>query len=209
MSAVVDFGKDVVDAITGETGAEAAVEAAEIQAAAGTEALAEQRAAAERAQAFFDPLQGVAQRGIEGAGFLADPQAQFEFLQSNPLFKLALENADRQTLQGAAAGGRVSAGDTLEQLSKNVLLSAQPLIGQQREDITNLLNLSQGLATSRANIETGQGANVANLLTDIGAARAGGEIGAAQARQQGVSNILSLISPGAKGAQAVATGGIA
>ena len=133
----------------------------------------------------------VGQQGIEQAGFLTDPQAQFDFLQSNPLFNLALDNANQATLAGAAAGGRVGAGDTLKDLTNNALLSAQPLIDRQSQNINNLLNLSTGIAGSQANIETGLGATTGGLLTDIGSVRSAGEIGAANALGSGARNLLN------------------
>lgn len=179
--------------LTGKDAAKAAERGAETQAEAGLVAIEEQRAAAGRAQEFLSPFAGAAERGVEASQFLADPQAQFDFLQENPLFNLALENANQSTLQQASAGGRLSFGDTLQQLSNNVLLSASPLIDRQRQDVTNLLNLGTGIATSQANIETGLGANVGNLTTDIGAVRAGGRVGAANARASGTQNLLNLL----------------
>ena len=136
VSGVTDFVGDVVGGITGSTqAAEAGQEAAQTQAAAGREAIVAQQEAAQRGQAFFEPFSGASERGIEASSFLADPQAQFDFLQSNPLFKLALENANEQTQQRASAGRRLSFGDTLQQFSNNVLLSASPLIDRQRQDV--------------------------------------------------------------------------
>lgn len=178
--------------LTGKTAANAAVQGGQIQAASAREAIEATEAASQRAQEFFTPFDSLVQRGIEGASFLADPQAQFNFLQENPLFQAALDNANRQTQQSAAARGRLSAGDTLQQLSENVLLSAQPLISQQRQDVGNLLNLATGLTQTRGNIEIGQGSNVGNLLTDAGAAQAAGLVGGANARTQGAQNLLNL-----------------
>jgi hypothetical protein len=186
------FVEEQIDALTGKTAAEASVEAAQIQAGAGQSAIEKQEEAAQRAQAFFDPFSGVAERGVEASSFLADPQAQFDFLKNNPLFQLALDNANRQTKQMAAAGGRLSAGDTLQQLSNNVLLSSSPLIDRQRQDINQLLNLGTGVAGARANIETGRGTNISNLLTDIGNVQAGGLVGGANAQTQGTQNLLDL-----------------
>lgn len=77
------------------------------------------------------------------------------------------------------------------------MLSAQPLIGQQRQDINNLLNLGTGLAQTQANVAIGQGTNVGNLLTDIGASQAAGLVGGANARTQGAQNLLNLGLQGA------------
>lgn len=176
----------------GDEAAKASRRAANQQAQAGEAAIVAQREAAQRAQGFFQPFQGAAERGIEASSFLANPQAQFDFLQSNPLFNLSLENANRQTQQAAASRGRLNAGDTLQQLSNNVLLASTPLIDRQRQDVNNLLNLGTGVATSQANIETGQAANIADLTTGIGAAQAAGTVGAANARTAGTQQLLDI-----------------
>jgi len=147
------------------------------------------------AQGFFQPFANIAQQAVDQAGFLTDPQAQFDFLQNNPLFELALENANQQTNRAAAAQGRLSSGDTLQQLSNNVLLSSQPLIDRQAASIGDLLNLGQGIATSQANTAIGQGTNIANLLTgrgDIAAAGAAARNANQQETTQGLISLASL-----------------
>lgn len=156
--------------LTGRTAADAAREAGDVQANYGREA-----------SALLDPFKGIGEQGLEQASFLTDPQAQFDYLRSNPLFRLGLQNANDQTMQSAAARGRLSSGDTLQQLSNNALLVGAPLIQQQKGSIGDLLNY--GLNTAGA-----QG----NLLTGQGAALAGGLIGQANARGQGSQNVLDL-----------------
>lgn len=168
----------------------AAGRAADAQQASGDAAIDEQRRASAEGLGFLEPFSALGQRGIELSGFLGDPNAQFDFLQNHPLFNLALDNANQSTLSSSAAGGRLASGDTLQQLSNNVLLSASPLIDRQRQDIGNLLNIGTGIAQSQANTAIGTGSNVSNLLTDVGAARAGGIIGQNNANQQGLSGIL-------------------
>ena len=180
------------DPFFGGAAAAASKEAGAVQARAGREALEFERQGREQAQTFFEPFAGAGARGVEASNFLADPQAQFDFLQSNPLFNLALENANTQTNQRAASRGRLSAGDTLQSLSNNVLLSAQPLIDRQRQDATNLLQFGGDIAGSQANISIGEAANLGNLRTDIGAANAAGLVGAANARGQGADNALKV-----------------
>ena len=179
---LVDEGlRGIDDKILGGDAADAAREAADIQATAAGEA-----------KALFDPFTQLGTSGIEQAGFLTDPQAQFDFLQSNPLFQLGLENLNQQTQRSAKASGRVGATDTNQQLINNALLAASPLIQQQRGGIQDLLNL--GLSTAGS-----QG----NLLTDQAAATAGGIVGAANAEQAGIGNLLqigSLLAGGFGGA---------
>lgn len=177
-----------------KTQSDSSLLAAQIQADSATEAIQAQKEAAARAQEFFTPFAGVAERGIGLSSFLGNPQEQFDFLQSNPLFQASLDNANRITNQSAAASGRLNAGDTLTNLSQNVLLSAQPLIDRQRQDIAGLLNLGTGLAGSQANIETGLGAGTSGLLTDSASAQSAGIIGSANAQSAGMIDQAKIIN---------------
>lgn len=131
-------------------------------------AIEESQRAGSEAQQFLTPFGDLGLEGVDQAGFLTDPNKQFEFLQNNPLFKLSLENANRNTNASAAAGGRLSAGDTLERLSNNVLLSASPLIDRQTENINNLLNFGSGIARAQANTALGVGSDVSGLIQNRG-----------------------------------------
>lgn len=186
------FVSDIVDSVTGASAADASLEAAGIQGRATEGGIVETRRARDQGLGFLQPFQGVGQQGIDQASFLTDPTAQFDFLQSNPLFQAALENANTQTQQQAASRGRSSAGDTLQQLSKNVLLSASPLIQQQKSSILDLLGIGTGVAGAQANIATGAGANITDLITSGGAAEAAGVVGAANARGAGAKNLLNI-----------------
>lgn len=183
----------LVDDVTGtEAAADAARGASAAQVQAGREAIQAQRAAAERGQEFLAPFGGVGQQALGQLGVLTDPQQQMQFLQSNPLFQMALDNANRQTQQQAAASGRLSAGDTLQQLSNNVLLSAQPLLQNQQRNVAGLLDFGRGLATTQANVELGQGSQIGNLLTQIGNAQAAGIVGAENPQQQFTQGLMNI-----------------
>lgn len=170
--------------LTGKTAVTAATKAADVQVGAGREA-----------SALLDPFKAIGQQGLQQASFLTDPNQQFQYLQDNPLFQSAIQAGDRNVdrlMQSAAARGRLSAGDTAEQLQtvgqQNILSNALPFIQNQQQGIGNLLNY--GLTTA---------GNQGNLLTGQGAAAAGGIIGAANARGQKAKNIFDL---GMQGAQA-------
>lgn len=183
--------RDPLD-LFGGRGERAADAAAGEQETAALAAIAEERRGRAAGQEFLEPFGGVGARAVEQSSFLANPQEQFDFLQGNPLFDLALENANRQTSQAQASKGRFSAGDTLTALSNNVLLSAQPLIDRQRQDIGNLLNLGSGVAQTQANVAIGEGTNVGGLLTDIGNVKSSGIIAGQQAKQQGADRAIGL-----------------
>jgi len=160
--------------LTGSGVASASTAAGDLQAQAALDA-------AEK----FEPFRELGLTGIDQASFLTDPQAQFDFLQNNPLFQQALTSANTQTQNLAAARGRLSAGDTLQQLSDNVLLSASPLIQGQKQSIADLLNIGSGTAAAQG-----------GLITDAAGAEAAGKVGAATAEQQGASNIFGTALTG-------------
>ncbi len=188
MSFVSDFWKD----LTGRTARDASERAGEIQSNAASEQSAALGSAGQQAAGLFNPYQQVGQQGLAQAGFLGDSQTQFDWLQNNPLFKLALENANRATLAKAAAGSRLSAGDTLERLSNNVLLEAAPYIDRKRQDIFGQLNFGQGIAGQQASILNNTALNQANLLTGGAAAEAAGTVGAANAMGAGANNLFGI-----------------
>ncbi len=188
MSFISDFWKD----ITGRTARDASERAGEIQSNAASEQAAALGSAGQQTAGLLDPYQQIGQQGLAQAGFIGDSQAQFDWLQNNPLFQLALENANRTTQASSAAKGRLSAGDTLAQLSNNVLLSSSPLIDRQRQDIFGQLNFGQGIAGQQAGIMQNTALNQANLLTGGAAAEAAGTVGAANAMGAGSNNLFGI-----------------
>lgn len=178
--------------LSGAVGADAAGDAADAQIEGIETAIEATERATATADAFLAPLAGNNSFGAEGrarTSFLFDPQEQVDFLQSNPLYQLALENANRATLQSGAARGRLSSGDTLQDLSNNVLLQATPLIDRQSQNIASALDFDRAVATTRGNLAIGQGSQVSNLLQNIGNAEAAGEIGQANAIIGGIQGI--------------------
>ena len=186
---VVEIGSlGLIDDITGTEKAQkqasrAQAAATQAQTQAGEKAIAEQRRASAEGQSFLAPFTGVGQQGLAQASFLTDPQQQFDFLQSNPLFQNMLDNANRATLANQAARGKLGSGSTLERLSENSMLAAMPLIADQKQSIAGLLDFGRGLATAQGNVAIGQGSNVSNLLTQIGNAQSAGLVGGFNTRE--------------------------
>ena len=176
----------------GDDPAKASRQAAAVQQQAANQAANQVQTAGQQAGELFNPFATVAQQGIDQSGFLTDPNAQFEFLQNNPLFQMGLDNANRVTQQSSAAQGRLSSGDTLQQLNNNALLTATPLIDRQRQDILGLLNLGTGVAGQQANILQNTALNAGNLRTGGAAAQAGGIVGASNAQQDQLGNIINV-----------------
>lgn len=160
------------------TGQEAGIRSAR----AATESGELQQQAAGNASELLSPFQQLGQQGLDQSQFLTDPNAQFDFLQGNPLFQMGLDNANEQTNKMAASRGRLSSGDTLQQLGQNSLLAAAPLIQGQKNSIGNLLNFGMNTA-----------ANQGNLLTGGAASQAAGLVGSANARNQGDANFSNMV----------------
>lgn len=179
--------------------AKAAKNAAKQQAQSGADAIEFQKQQAERGLEYLNQYQPLIDRGLAASDFLANPQAQFDYLQNNPLYQLALDEANAQTRASGAATGRLGAGDTRSEFARNVLLQAVPLLDRQRQDIGNILNIGTGINTSRANTLQGLAAGVSPIITDIGASNAAGTIGAANARAQGLQNLFGLFGQFAGG----------
>jgi hypothetical protein len=186
------FVRKVTDGITGETAADAALNAANIQAQAGREGIEFQRESRDLARADLAPFTQFGQEGLDRSNLLFDQNAQFDFLQGNPLFQQALEQNNQNTLNQASARGRTTAGDTGQQLSENFLLSGMPLLQNQQQNILSALNIGQNSAAGQGSAALSTGNSISDLITGIGASQAAGQIGAANAQQQGINNLLSI-----------------
>lgn len=200
--------QDIFDNITGRSQQRAVERGTAAQQEAIDRAIARQEEAAALGLEFLSPFGAVGELGLEQAGFLVDPEAQFDFLEQNPLFQFSLDRLDEGTLAGAAARGRLSAGDTLAQLSQNTLLAAQPLIGQQSANIGNLLNLGTGVAQSQANTALGLGSNISNLLQNQGNVQAAGGIAATNAGNPFTQLLSGGVTGGILGSQGLLGPGI-
>ena len=186
------FVGDFIDNITGKSAADAAENSARLQAQSAAAALAELRRGKEEGQGYLAPFEVLGQQGLNNRNILTDPAAQYAFLQNNPLFKLALENANIETNKFAAARGRLSAGDTLQKLSKNVLSESLPFLMNQQNNVSRLLGFGTDLATNQANTALGVGSQAGSIQQDIGNSLAAGQIGAANAQSQGTENLFNL-----------------
>lgn len=164
------------------------------QLTASEQAIAETQRATAEAQGFLSPFGDIGISGVEQAGFLTDPNAQFDFLQNNPLFQLQLDNLNQQTGRSSASRGRLSAGDTFQEITNNALLASQPLIESHKQSIGDILNLGTGVARAQANTSLGLGSDVSNLIQNRGNILAGGIAGRNQIQAQTTANQNQLAS---------------
>ena len=196
----------VDDRILGGDAADAAREGARVQAQAADRAIDLQRETRDLARDDLQPFRNFGADQINSLNELLTPEGQADYLQNNPLATLALDNANQATLNSAAARGKLGSGSTLQSLTDNFLLTSLPLLQNQQNQLFNAVNLGQSSAAGQANTSLQTGNSLSNLITGQANALASGTIGAANARQQGINNLLSL---GGSLGSAALTGGIA
>jgi hypothetical protein len=170
--------------------ADAASEAAGIQAGAAGEGIAEQRRQFDALRSLLQPYteaglpalqQQQALLGLQGP---EAEQAAIERIRGGETFQALAQQGEEALLQRASATGGLRGGNiqgALAQFRPQLLSS---LIEQQYGRLGGLTTLGQRSAAGvgAAGMETGS--NVSNLLAQQGAARAGGELGQARAYGQ-------------------------
>lgn len=179
-----------------KNGADAAKDAANIQAQAGSEAIAAGKEASAIARADQQPFTQFGASNIPALQALLTPDGQQSFLQNSPIFQAALKNANTATVGNAAVRGRLNSGDTQARLAQNYTATALPFLQQQQSSLFNALQLGQAAASGQAANTLQTGANAQNLITDIGAARGAGLVGRANAINQGINGLTSLATFG-------------
>ena len=169
----------------------------------------------------FDDVQG----DISGVrGLVTDPNQQASFVQNNPFFTALADDAQRRIFGSQAARGKLGSGGTAEALQNSLLLLGNDLLGQniqqrqgliqsglglnqQRQNLTSLganaasrqAGISENLGINTANTISGNARNIADLKLQGAGAQASGLVGAAQARQQGIENMIKIGSEITKG----------
>jgi hypothetical protein len=205
-----------VDNLSGKTAARAATKGAGIQAGALEESKGIIQDGSDAAKGIlvdqfgnatqpYDQFQGVTNQALGMSDILFDPQAQASYLQNNPIYQNALQQAQDSTNASSAARGRIGAGDTIQRLADNTLTTALPFLQNQQNLVSdgvqrglgiagNLSQLNSNQTSALANLELGNATNIANLVQGIGAVQAGGVTGAANARTAGASGIFNAVA---------------
>lgn len=185
-------------AIVGSAVVGGALQAKAASKAAGAQTAAANTAAGvqERARlAFEERTEPFREVGLAGAeqltSFLQDPTQQLA--EINPVVDFLRNQGFEQIQESAAAGGRLGAGGTLQDLTQfNTQLASTVAPQLQNQRFNQLFNVA-GLG---ANVAAGQGtaglqtaSNIGNLQTQAGQAQAGGIIGQSNALTGAIQNI--------------------
>ena len=171
-------GTGIASSFFGLSGAQAASQGAQDQAAADLLALNVIRNN-------LSPFVNLGGDAAQQAQSLIDPNAQVDFLANNPVFQNLGERQVRETLASAASRGKLGAGGTAADIQSGLINLGNQLINQQFNRLNPLISMGQASAAR-------QGAGSVNLLTGIGNAQAAGLIGAQNSLSQGSANAVQL-----------------
>jgi hypothetical protein len=199
MSFVGDFLGEMTGGITGAKQAgEAGERAGELQAEAAAEGIAETRRQFDALIELMSPYVTAgtgaisAQQGLMGLG---GPEAQaqaIQALQAGPEFQALTQTGEEALLQRASATGGLRGGNTEAALAQFRPQMLSQLINQKLSQYGGLSQLGQAAAAGQASAGLQTGGQVAGLLGQAGAARAGGAISKGGVVGQTFQNTLDI-----------------
>lgn len=123
---------------------------------------------------------------------LLGPEAQQEAIagiEGSPQFSSLIRSGEEAILQNASATGGLRGGNVQRALSQYRPEVLSQLIESQFNKLGTITNLGQASAAGQANAAQTTGSNVANLLSQIGQAQAGGALAQGQAYSDVASSI--------------------
>lgn len=180
---------------SGNQQSKAARAAARAQEASGKLSIEEARAAREQSRADLQPFTKFGGGVLPQLQSLLTPEGQAAYVgENNPLFQASLASLNKQTSQQSVIRGRTGAGDTKQDYLQNWQAAAMPYLQNQQNTLLNAAGLGQASAAGQASQSMIAGQNIGNTLTDIGAARAAGIVGEANARAGMVKDIVGGIT---------------
>jgi hypothetical protein len=202
---VLGGATDIVSDITGATAAgEAAERAAAVQAEAAEKGIAEQRRQFDLTQQLLSPFvqagtggEGVtgsveAQQALLGLRGPEAQQAAVDQLQGSPIFQALAGQGEEAILQQASATGGLRGGNVQGALAQFRPGMLNQLIQSRLQNLGGLTQVGQASAAGVGAAGQRTGENVARLLEQQGAARAGGIMGQGGVQQQAFQNLLGI-----------------
>ena len=209
MSFVGDFLGNTIGGITGaKQQGQAAERAANIQAGASDQAIAEQRRQFDTLINLMSPYvtsgnQAIGQQGaLIGLGGQQAQQDAISQLEQSPMFTSLLRQGENAMLQNASATGGLRGGNT-----QSALMQFRPdllaqVINDQYSKLGGLTQIGQASAAGQASAGMQNASNIGALLADRGAALAGGQLAKGSVARNTFGDVLGLLNVGAKAASA-------
>lgn len=171
-----------------------AAKAAQGQELAATQAqIAYQEGAEKRATERLQPFVNLGTSNIQGLQGLLTPQGQMSYLQSNPMFQAAIQNAADQTKAAGASAGKFNSGGLVNQLFQNYLGQGEQFIGNQFNRLTNTVGMGQASAAGQAANSLNAANNITGILGNQGDIRAAGTMAGQNIQNQALGGGLSFL----------------
>lgn len=141
----------------------------------------------------LNPYMSYGQQSLDQLSAFQDPQAQFDWLQNNPLFQMGLDNANDVTSKMGAATGRLSAGDTLMQLNNNALLTASPLIQGHVNNLNQGANMGFNGVANLMNGNNALAGGISNNLMGMGGFQSEGTLAGGRAQANVTNSTINAL----------------
>jgi hypothetical protein len=176
----------------------AAKKAGRLQADASALGVAETRAAREEMRKLLEPYTAAGTPALQqqmAALGLSGPEAQAEYVaqqEQSPIFQALARQGEEAMLQQASATGGLRGGNIQGALAQFRPSLLNQFLNQQYERLGGLTQLGQQSAAGVGASGLTSATNIAELLGQGGAARAGATLGSAQAFGQGLSDIATI-----------------
>jgi len=160
--------------------------AAATQSASAQQGIDEQRRQFDEVQKLLEPFVtgGTTafgkQMALVGVGGEAAQRAALQAIEQGPEFTALARQGENAILQQASATGGLRGGNVQGALAQFRPQILSGLIEQQYGRLGGLAQMGQNAATNQATFGQATGQNVSNLLSQQGAAQAGGTLAAAQ-----------------------------
>ena len=177
------------DPFFGGAQSHASLEGSKIQAQLSNEAIDLQRLALDRIRGDLSPFVRLGEVGAPLlAGAIDDPSRVLD----NPFFQAQARQLEQQTLAQQAARGKVGSGGTQDILTQGILGLGSQFQQQDVGNLSNLVRLGQASAAQvgaqTGNVAAAQG----GIIGRQGQSLAAGQIGAGNAKAQGLENAVGL-----------------
>lgn len=113
-------------------------------------------------------------------------------IENSAYFQSTARQGESAILQNASATGGLRGGNTQGALAQFRPQLLNQLVQQQYQNLGGITALGQNSAAQQGNAGMQSANNISGLLAQQGQAQAGGYIGAANATNQGINNLLQL-----------------
>lgn len=195
ISAVIGGVATLGSSVIGSSAAKSAGAAQERAAMLGVE---EQRAAREETRRLLQPYVSAgdpALQALMGALGLRGPEEQAAFVaqqEQSPIFQALARQGEEAMLQQASATGGLRGGNLQGALAQFRPALLNQFLEQQYSRLGGLTTLGQQSAVGVGSAGMQSAGNIANLLGQAGAAKAGAALGSAQAWGQGIGGLAQI-----------------